>query len=214
MAYNAVPTVATSDSWTASQHNTYIKDNFAAIWVGTSAGDLDYYTSGATKARLEKPSVDSLLKMGSGGTPSWHPMYEFCHVTRSSNFSHSSGVITWNSEIYDAGNWHDNSTNTDRITVPADGIYRIGGILVCQMPSGGSVDRGTMTFHKNGSSSSSYRFEINQREDDSEKTILGITPPLSLSANDYWTMQASFEVGTKSRTIDASRSAFWIERLR
>jgi len=30
MAYNPVPTVATGDLWTASNHNTYIRDNFAA----------------------------------------------------------------------------------------------------------------------------------------------------------------------------------------
>lgn len=29
MAYSAVPLVATSDSWTASQHNTYLRDNMA-----------------------------------------------------------------------------------------------------------------------------------------------------------------------------------------
>ena len=31
MAYTAVPTVNTNDSWSASDHNTYIKDNFAYI---------------------------------------------------------------------------------------------------------------------------------------------------------------------------------------
>ena len=30
MTYNAVPTVATGDLWTASNHNTYVRDNFAA----------------------------------------------------------------------------------------------------------------------------------------------------------------------------------------
>lgn len=31
MAYTAVPTVNTSDSWTAADHNTYIKDNLAYL---------------------------------------------------------------------------------------------------------------------------------------------------------------------------------------
>jgi len=31
MAYSAPPTVNTSDSWTASQHNTYLKDNMIAL---------------------------------------------------------------------------------------------------------------------------------------------------------------------------------------
>jgi hypothetical protein len=48
MAYTAVPTVATGDTWTAANHNTYIRDNFAAgvpdaftakgdLFVGTGA---------------------------------------------------------------------------------------------------------------------------------------------------------------------------------
>lgn len=32
MAYSAVPTVATGDLWTAAQHNTYIRDNEAALY--------------------------------------------------------------------------------------------------------------------------------------------------------------------------------------
>lgn len=31
MTYTALPTVSTGDLWTAAQHNTYIKDNFATL---------------------------------------------------------------------------------------------------------------------------------------------------------------------------------------
>jgi len=34
MSYSPVPTVVTGDTWTASQHNTYIRDNFAAVYNG------------------------------------------------------------------------------------------------------------------------------------------------------------------------------------
>lgn len=42
MAYSAVPTVTTGDLWTASNHNTYIRDNFAAGVPGiiNAKGDL------------------------------------------------------------------------------------------------------------------------------------------------------------------------------
>lgn len=42
MAYNPVPTVVTGDLWTASNHNTYIRDNFAAGVPGIiqAKGDL------------------------------------------------------------------------------------------------------------------------------------------------------------------------------
>jgi hypothetical protein len=48
MAYTAVPTVATGDTWTAANHNLYLKDNVS--WFGVShdhSGDLG---DGATLA--------------------------------------------------------------------------------------------------------------------------------------------------------------------
>lgn len=91
MAYNVVPTVANGDSWSAAQHNTYIKDNFAAVWPYTTAGDLAYasasniltrlgissvggilYSTGAAPAWLAKPSVDSVLRHTGGSVaPAW-----------------------------------------------------------------------------------------------------------------------------------------------
>jgi hypothetical protein len=54
MAYNAVPTVATGDSWSASQHNTYIRDNFTALWPYTTAGDLAFASASNALSRLPK----------------------------------------------------------------------------------------------------------------------------------------------------------------
>lgn len=70
MAFGTVPLVATSDSWTASQHNTYIRDNFAAVWVGTTAGDIDYYTSATAKSRLAIGTANQLLQ-STGSAPAW-----------------------------------------------------------------------------------------------------------------------------------------------
>ena len=69
--YNATPLMATGDWITAGWVNTYVGGNAAAIWVGTTAGDMDYYISSVEKARLGKPSVDSILKNTNGGTPTW-----------------------------------------------------------------------------------------------------------------------------------------------
>lgn len=70
MAFGTVPLVATSDSWTASQHNTYIRDNFAAVWVGTTAGDLNYYTSATAKTRLAIGTANQILR-STGSAPAW-----------------------------------------------------------------------------------------------------------------------------------------------
>lgn len=42
-----------------------------------------------------------------------------CLLTDSTGIGASSGTITWDGEAHDYGNWHDNSTNPSRITVPA-----------------------------------------------------------------------------------------------
>lgn len=70
MAKSTVPLVATSDSWTASQHNTYIRDNIEAIWVGTTAGDTDYYTSATAKSRLAIGTAYQ-IKRSTGTAPAW-----------------------------------------------------------------------------------------------------------------------------------------------
>ncbi len=70
MSFSTVPTVAPGDAWSAAQHNTYLRDNMAAIWVGGVAGDLDYYTSATTKARLAIGAAARILK-SSGAAPVW-----------------------------------------------------------------------------------------------------------------------------------------------
>lgn len=70
MAKSTVPLVATSDSWTASQHNTYLRDNIEAIWVGTTAGDTDYYTAATTKSRLAIGTANQIMQ-STGSAPAW-----------------------------------------------------------------------------------------------------------------------------------------------
>jgi hypothetical protein len=212
-----------------------ISNDLRVLFPYGAAGDIAYAVNSDSLGALAKPgglgilsnNASGMLSWVTGGSAlqglrknaanngyEWVDGYECCVVRRASNFTHSTGTITWDTELYDTGNWHSTSSNTSRITVPTAGVYKVGGILVTQMPSSGSVDWHQMTFHKNGSGSSLYRLDITVREDNAEKTLYFETPPLTLSANDYFEMQASFDNGSKTRTIDASRSAFWIERLR
>lgn len=63
MAYTAVPTVATGDLWTAANHNTYIRDNFAAGIpdIFTTKGDIAVATASDAAARLGVGSDGQLL---------------------------------------------------------------------------------------------------------------------------------------------------------
>lgn len=71
MAFDNSFTAIVGATYTAAQYNTHVRDNFTAVWVYTTAGDIVYATSATALARLAKPSVDSLLKNTSSGVPSW-----------------------------------------------------------------------------------------------------------------------------------------------
>ena len=68
MAYSAVILVATGDLWTAANNNVYLKDNMSATWVGTTAGDTDYYTGAAAKSRLAIGTAGEVQRMNAGET--------------------------------------------------------------------------------------------------------------------------------------------------
>jgi len=70
MAYSAVPTVVTGQTWTAANQNTYVKDNFAAVFPYTTAGDIAYATSASALTRLAVGGLGALL--GATATaPAW-----------------------------------------------------------------------------------------------------------------------------------------------
>jgi hypothetical protein len=69
MAFTTHPTVVPGDTWTASNQNTYIKDNFDALWVGTTRGDIDFYSSATSKSRL--PLTAGGILYGGSLDPAW-----------------------------------------------------------------------------------------------------------------------------------------------
>src|SRR6266545_2496469 len=70
MSKTDVPLVATGDWIDAAWLNQYLRDNIAAIWVGTTAGDTDYYLGANTKARLAIGAAGGIYK-SDGSVPGW-----------------------------------------------------------------------------------------------------------------------------------------------
>jgi hypothetical protein len=70
MAFNNSFTAVTGATYTAAQYNTYVRDNFTAIWVGTTAGDIDYYTSSTAKNRVAIGNNGAWLE-SNGSAPLW-----------------------------------------------------------------------------------------------------------------------------------------------
>jgi len=117
--------VAGVPSWAAS-----------ATSVLTTTGDTLYASAANTLARLGIGSTGQVLTVTSG-VPSWATpaggatfagalVYKSADQTLSNN---SLTVLSFNSEVYDTNNFHDNSTNNSRFTIPSGkaGYYQIVG---------------------------------------------------------------------------------------
>jgi len=214
MSITTVPSAITGQTLSAADWNTQVRDNINGIWVLTTAGDMMYATNSSSANRLAIGQAGQILRTNSARTaPEWTYGYEACAAQFASNFSHTSGVLSWTgTDLYDPGGWHNPSSNASRITVPVTGVYKIGVLVRFQMASSGTVDEADITIHKNGSGTSLYGYGKILRENGNDQTLYLETPPLSLAASDYMTTECNFFL--KPRTIVAARSAFWVERMR
>jgi len=69
MAFTTVATAVTGQTYTAANYNTYVRDNLAAVWVFTTAGDLIYATAANTANRLGL--VTNGVLYGGAAAPAW-----------------------------------------------------------------------------------------------------------------------------------------------
>ena len=88
MAYTTHPTVVTGQVWSAANQNSYVKDNLAALWVFTAAGDMMYATAATTATRLAKPAGNSVMT-NNGSVPGWTA------AGASGTLAYSNGALTW-----------------------------------------------------------------------------------------------------------------------
>jgi len=141
MAFTTVPTVATGDLWSAANHNTYIKDNFSAIFVGTTAGDIDYYTSATTKSRLA--AVNGGVLKSSGSAPSWLAMgtsFRVLTANTTTNEPQWSSIVNYR-QGGSATDWQNGGSTNQTIT---DGIMQIGVTSITT--DAGGLGTATVTF--------------------------------------------------------------------
>ena len=140
MAYSAVPTVITGDLWSAADHNTYIKDNFAATVpdIFTAAGDLVYGTGADAASVLAIGTYPDMLVVNlAGDAPEWGSFHSGCGLSRTTNQSVSASVISeinFESEIYDTDAYW-SSDNDDAVVIPFDGLYMATGVITFKTPS-------------------------------------------------------------------------------
>ena len=135
MSITAIPLYTTNQLITASHANTYWRDNINGLHPHTAAGDLAYATGADTLGALAIGTAGQILKVNSGATaPEWGSGFYGCCANRdNSNPSMQvvpTGVFTVlefvGTDLWDDLNFHNPSSNPERITIPADGKYLYG----------------------------------------------------------------------------------------
>lgn len=139
MAYNAVPTAVTGDLWTAANHNTYIKDNFAAGVpdIFTAQGDLTFATGANAASPLAIGAAGHGLFVNDGATaPEWRSTLIGCGLSVTTDQTITAGstnTVSFDTENYDTNDlW--SSSDPDGIVIPRDGIYQCSGIIDWGIP--------------------------------------------------------------------------------
>lgn len=128
-----------------------------ALQPGTTEGDLAYSSATAdTNTRLAIGSTGNVLTVA-GGVPTWAAPATPAFVgvdcyAQAVSFAYTAGVnkqITFTTENFDTNGFHDNSSNTSRITIPTGyaGKYNIQATWASD--SAGSY--GNIYLYKNGS---------------------------------------------------------------
>lgn len=163
MAYNPVPTKNTGDTWSASDHNTYLRDNLAAMPpdVFTTKGDLFVGTAADAGARLAAGSNGQVLTADSaqstglkwagaaGGAVA--ARYKVGSTQAISNSSTT--IVNFGTSVFDTDSAVTTGANW-RFTVPAGkgGYYAVTAMVALQQSSNWGVGEYCyLQIYKNGS---------------------------------------------------------------
>ena len=213
MAYSAVPTVATGDLWTASNHNTYIRDNFAAGVpdIFTTKGDIAVASGPDAASRIGVGANNNVLMADSAQTNGikWAPIsMPAGKCWRSSNQTIANNtytVITFTNEEFDTGNFINLGTYNSRITIPENGYFLIIGHIEFALYNGTKYIR----LKKNGSSNLMERTLVYP------ESLLAaqVTTLYQLAASDYIELETYQGSGSNMDVVEASLSIVRIAKI-
>lgn len=121
MAFDNSYTAVTGATYQASDYNTSTKGNFTAIWVGTTAGDLDYYTSATAKSRLAL--VTGGVLYGGASAPAWLAIGASHTFLRSNGSSPEYSPLVYRRQGGSSTVWSSAGTTT---YTPTKAIFQVG----------------------------------------------------------------------------------------
>ena len=181
-------------TFTAAQYNTNVRDNFTAIWVYTTAGDISYATGSATLARLGIGTSYQFLQ-SSGTAPTWGGLsFATVYNSTSQNVLDNTWTnLAFDSEESDTPGWHSTSSNNSRITASTTGFFIASAKVVYAGAGGSGTYRDDVDIEIDGASvvaAQTSWVEVNAFS----KRYSITTPVFSMSAGSYvevWLRQTS-----------------------
>lgn len=123
--------------------------------------------------------------------------------------------LTFDSEHFDTDSYHDTGSNTDRLTVPADGYYEASfTISVTAITADLWVLGQTRRFNSANveQASNSGTARIRTETGSTSPFLSGSTGPVFCTAGDYFTLQLQVETDN-SITVEDTATSFAIKRL-
>jgi hypothetical protein len=196
-------------SWVAQDDSNAIQNA-----IVDAKGDLISATANDTPARLavgtngQVLTADSTAATGlKWAAASTTPTFVGCLIYGTSNPSIANNTLTtisFGAELFDSDNFHSNTTNNSRITIPSGkaGKYLITGANIFLTNSTGIR---SIRFYKNGSLIYFYNMEAAT----SANTIMNVSYLADLAVNDYVEMIAyQTSGGALTMTNDDSSGTF------
>jgi hypothetical protein len=213
-------TVSTSAVLALKQYDAgslYFNSTSAALFFAADAADNtsplttkgDIYTFSTTNDRLPVGTngqtlvADSTAATGlKWATASSSASYSGCRLNKVSGnqaIADSTYVaVTWPTEVFDVGGYHDTSTNTSRITIPSGkaGYYRFS------WSQGVTAAASTCTLYTNGTGGTRNAFINVPNAEANQATII-----LSLAVGDYVEVYLRQTSGTSKIAFDENNGA-------
>jgi len=125
MTKKAYRTWVTGEIVTASQLNEQIRDNGNATWVGTTPGDMDYYSASDAKTRIPIGTAGQGLKV-IGGIPAWASAFGakvYMSGAQSIPDNTDTEISSFPNESFDNGGFHVGTDNFLTVPTGMEGIY-------------------------------------------------------------------------------------------
>ena len=187
-----LPDVVVGDGFTIGVKNSASN---GTLTIGRNSANIDGMVADITLA----PGESCLIVCdGTGWKMVGSTANKTCAVTGSTTpVAHNTWTtLLWPTDIFDPGDWHNTSTNTDRITVPQTGIYKIAATVSFYIAANNTFSVG-LKLLKNGATTLQHNVQVAP----GGVTTDGVNSCstfviVSLTAGDYITAQALHESGS------------------